>query len=138
MTRKTFKILVDEVYSKLPEKNYTTNKTDVYYIDDIRSLDILDFKDYGPENSRGSRYVLVVIDKFSKFGFTTASKNENAQTIKDFYEIILTSSNKKSKLVEIYRGKEFYNIILISSNRKSKLIESYWGKEFYKIIFQKF
>ena len=124
MTRKTFKIFVDEIYSKLPEKNFTTKKTDVYHFDDIRSLDILDFKDYGLENKKGSRYVLLVIDKFSKFGFTTASKNKNAQTIKDFHEIILTSSNRKSKIVESYRGKEFYNliliIILISSNRKQK------------------
>ena len=28
-------------------------KIDVYQIDDIWSLDILDLKDYGPENARG-------------------------------------------------------------------------------------
>ena len=28
------------------------HKTDVYYFDDIWSLDILDFKDYGAENDR--------------------------------------------------------------------------------------
>ena len=63
---------------------YATNKTDVYYIDDIWSLDILDLKDYGPENNRGYRYVLVTMDNFSKFGWTVPLKNKNAQTIKDF------------------------------------------------------
>ena len=68
MSQKNIKIFVNEIYSKPPKKNYATNKTDVYLVD-IWSLDILDLKDYGPENNRGYRYVLVVIDNFSKFGF---------------------------------------------------------------------
>ena len=36
-------------------KNYTTNKTDVYHIDYIWSLDILDLKDYGEDNNGGYR-----------------------------------------------------------------------------------
>ena len=54
--------------------NYLTNKTDVYLIDDIWSLEILDLKVYGFENNRGYRYVLVVIDIFSKFGGTVPLK----------------------------------------------------------------
>ena len=30
-------------------------QTDVYHIDDVWSLDILDVKDYAPENNRGNR-----------------------------------------------------------------------------------
>ena len=52
MSQKSIKIFVNEVYSKPPKKNYPTNKTDVYHIDDIWSLDILDLKDYGPEDNR--------------------------------------------------------------------------------------
>ena len=65
MTRKTSKIFKNKIYTKSPKKNYPTNKTDVYHIDDIWSLDILDLKDYGPENSKKYGYVLVVIDNFS-------------------------------------------------------------------------
>ena len=68
MTEKSIEIFRNEIYSKPPKKNYATDKTDVYHIADIYSLDILDLKDYGPENNRGYRYVLVVIDIFSKFG----------------------------------------------------------------------
>ena len=53
MTQKNFKIFIDEIYSKPPKKNYATNKTDVYHIVDIWSLDILDLNDYGFENNRG-------------------------------------------------------------------------------------
>ena len=58
------KIFVNEIYSKAPKKNYSTHKTDVYHIDDILRLDIIDLKDYGPEDNRGYRYVLVVINNF--------------------------------------------------------------------------
>ena len=111
MTQKNIKIFINEIYSKPPKKNYITNKTDVYHIDDIWSLDILDFKDYGPENNRGYRYVLVTIDNFSKFGWTIPLKNKNAQTIKNSFENILTNSKRKPNLVESDRGKEFYNNI---------------------------
>ena len=65
MTQKSNKILINEIYSKPPKKNCPTNKTNVYLFDDIWSLDILDLKDYGPENKTGCRYVLVIIDNFS-------------------------------------------------------------------------
>ena len=106
MTQKNIKIFINEIYSKPSEKNYNTNKTDVYYIDHIWSLDILDLKDYGHENNRGYRYVLVVIDNFSKFGWTIPLQNKNAQTIKDSFENILITSKRSPYLVEIDRGKE--------------------------------
>ena len=84
MTQKNLKIFINEIYSKGPKHNYITNKTNVYHIDDIWSLDKLDLRDYGPENKRGYRYVLVVIDNFSKFGWTIPLKNKNAQTIRLF------------------------------------------------------
>ena len=110
MTQKNIKIFINEIYSKPPKKYYATNKTNVYYYD-TWSLDILDLKDYGPENNRGYRYVLVIIDNFSKFGWTIPLKNKNAQTIKDSFEHILIRSKRKPNLIESDRGKEFYNNI---------------------------
>ena len=111
MTQKNIKIFINEIYSKPPKKNYITNKTDVYYIDDVWSLDILDLKDYGPKNNRGYRYVLVIIDNFSKFGWTIPLKNKTGQTIKDSFENIIINSKRKPNLIETDRGKEFYNNI---------------------------
>ena len=109
MTQTSIEIFLSEIYSKAPKKNYNTNKTDVYCIDDIWSLDILDLKNYGLENNRGYRYVLVIIDNFSNFGWTKLIKNKNAQTIKDSFEIILISSERKPNVIESDRGKKFYN-----------------------------
>ena len=111
MTQKNKKISTNEIYSKPPKKNYVTNKTDVYHIDEIWRLDILDLKDYDLEYNRGYRYVLVIIDNFSKIGWTVPIKNKNAQTIKDSFEHILISSKRKPNSIENDRSKESYKII---------------------------
>ena len=142
MTQKNIKIFINEIYSKPPKKNYVTNKTDVYYIDDIWSLDILDLKDYGPEKNRGYRYILVIIDNFSKFGWTVPLKNKNAQTIKDSFENILISSKRKRNLIESDRGKEFYNNIFhdflnkndIKLYSRNTYLGAVFGERFNKTI----
>ena len=121
MTQKNKKVFINEIYSKGPKKNYVTNKTDVYHIDDIWSLDILDLKDYGPKNNRGYRYVLVIIDNFSEFGWTIPLTNKNAQTIKDSLEYILVSSKRKLGLFETDRAKVFYNSIFQDFLKKNNI-----------------
>ena len=134
MTQKNIKIFINEIYSKPPKKYYATNKTNVYYIDDIWSLDILDLKDYGLENNRGYRYVLVIIDNFSKYGWTVPLKNKNAQTIKDSFENILISSKRKPNLIESDRGKEFYNNIFQDFLNKNN-IKLYSRNSSYGAVF---
>ena len=134
MTQKNIKIFINEIYSKPPKNNYITNKIDVYFIDDKWSLDILDLKDYGPENNRGYRYVLVTIDNFSKYGWTVPLKNKNAQTIKDSFENILKNSKRKPNLVESDRGKEFYNNIFQDFLNKNN-IKLYSRNSSYGAVF---
>ena len=134
MTQKNIKIFINEIYSKGPKKYYATNKTNVYYIDDIWSLDILDLKDYGLENNRGYRYVLVVIDNFSKFGWTVPLKNKNAQTIKNSFGNILISSKRKPNLIGSDRGKEFYNNIFRDFLNKNN-IKLYSRNSSYGAVF---
>ena len=134
MTQKNIKIFINEIYSKPPKKYYPTNKTDVYHIDNIWSLDILDLKDYGPKNNRGYRYVLVVIDNFSKNGWTVPLKNKNAQTKKDSFENILTSSKRSPNLIETDRGKEFYNNIFQEFLNKNN-IKLYSRNSSYGAVF---
>ena len=134
MTQKNIKIFINEIYSKPPKKNYITNKTDVYYIDDIWSLDILDLKDYGPENNRGYRYVLVIIDNFSKYGWTVPLKNKNTQTIKNSFENILISSKRSPNLIETDRDKGFYSNIFQDFSNKNN-IKLYSRNSSYGAVF---
>ena len=101
MSQKSIITFINEFYSTGPKKNYPTNKDDAYHIDEIWSLVNLDLKDYGPENNRGYRYVLVILDNFSKFAWTVPIKNKNAQTIKDSFENILITSKRKPNLLKL-------------------------------------
>ena len=93
MTQKTIDLFLDKIYSELPDNNYSTDKTEVYHYDDIWSLDLLDLKGFDPKIIRGYRYVLVVTDMISNFGWTVLMK-KNAQTIKDFFGKNLITSER--------------------------------------------
>ena len=133
MTQKNIKTFINEIYSKSPKKIYPLNNTDVYYIDDIWSLDTLDLKDYGPENNRKYRLVFVIIDNFSKFGCTIPLKNKNGQTIKNSFENIIKSSKRKPNLIESDRGKEIYNNIFQDFLNKNN-IKLYSRKNSYGVV----
>ena len=79
------------------------------HIDDTWSADLLDMIDYGTKNNNGFRYILVVIDNFSKFGWTIPLKNKYAQTIVDEFSKIIKF--RKPNLIESDDGKEFVNKI---------------------------
>ena len=106
MTQKTTEFFIEGTYSKPPKKNYVTIKTNVFHIDKIWCLDILDLIYYGPKINGGFRYVLVVFDNFNKFDWTVPLKNKTAQTLKDFFQKIPITSSRKRNLIESDRGKE--------------------------------
>ena len=111
-------------------------------MDDNWSLDILDLNDYGPENNRGHRLILVVIDNFNKFGWTDPIKNNKAQAIKNSFRNILISSRRKPNLVETEQGNEFYDntfqkfvyIIKIKHCSRNTSMGAVFVKDFNRII----
>ena len=108
MSQKSNKNFINEIYSKGPKHNSIKNKTDVYHTNDIWILDILDLKDYGPQNNRGYRYVLIVIDKFRKFGCTRPLKNKIAVTIKDSFEKKFFDKFKKRTKFDRNRSRKVF------------------------------
>ena len=130
MKKDLTKIFIDEIYSKPPKKNYPTNKTIIKSIDDTWSSDLLDMNDYGPKNNKGYRYILVVIDNFSKFGWTTPLKKKYAQSVTDAFSEIIKSSNRKPNLLETDDGKEYVNNIFneFSNNNNIKRYSRYTDK----------
>ena len=56
------------------------------------------------QKNRSHRYVPVVIDIFSNFGWADPLKTKDAQTVKDSFENILKSSNRKLNLIKTDDG----------------------------------
>ena len=74
----------------LHKKNYPTNKVVYKYINEIWSIDLADVSDYKIPNKKGYRYILNIIDIFSKKLWAIPFKNRNNKTKTDQFSIILT------------------------------------------------
>ena len=87
-------------------------------------------KDYGPKNNRDYRYILVVIDNFFKFGWTTLLKSKYAQSKTDAFSQIIRTSKRKPNLLETDDGKEYVkkNFIEFLSIIKIKRYSHYTHK----------
>ena len=64
---------------------------------------------YGTKNNKSYRYIFVVIDNFSIFGWTIPVKNKYAQSIADSFSQIIKTSRRKPNLLETVDGKEYVN-----------------------------
>ena len=118
------KLFIDEIYSKPPRGNYPTNKIVYNHIDEIWSIDLADMIDYKISNNKGFRYILIVIDNFSKYLWAIPLKNKYSQTITNEFSNIITTSKRKPIKLESDRGSEFFNSIF-QNFLKSKKIHHY-------------
>ena len=65
--------------------------------------------DYGPQNNKGQRYNLVVIDNFGKFGWVIPLWNKRSQSITDAFSQIVKSSKRKVNLLGTEDGTKYIN-----------------------------
>ena len=124
MKKDLTKIFIDEIYSKLPQKNYETNKLTYNHIDEIWCFDLADMIDYKISNNKGFRYIFIIIDNFSEYLWAIPLKNKYNQTITNKFSNILTTSKRKPLKLESDRGSDFYNSIF-QNFLKSKIIQQY-------------
>lgn len=79
-----------------------------YGLDDTFASDLAQLDQYAREN-KGFKYILVVIDCFSKFLWTRPLKSKNAQEVTKAMTYILTHSKRIPKKLVTDQGKEYYN-----------------------------
>ena len=59
--------------------------------------------------NRGIRYLLCVIDLFSRYAWVIPLKNKKGESIVEGFKKILDDSNRKSNKIWVDQGSEFYN-----------------------------
>ena len=80
MTKKDqVEIFIIELYSNPQKKGYETKTTIVEWMNETWFSDLMNMNDYKPANNCGYRYILVVIDKFSKNDWTVFLIEKYAQ-----------------------------------------------------------
>ena len=82
----------------------------VYYSfkDNIWSVDLADIQLISKYN-KGIKYLLCVIDLFSRYAWVIPLKNKKGGSIVEGFEKILNDSNRKPNKIWVDHGSEFYN-----------------------------
>lgn len=100
--------LVKELH-RSARKNFKRRKYVMLGIDDTFQADLVEMIPYARENN-GFKYILVVIDTFSKFAWLIALKNKSGKEVTDaMRSLFIKYPNRVPKNLQTDAGKEFYN-----------------------------
>ena len=100
-------ILADELHKPIIRK---FNKRKVYsqFKDDIWGVDLADMQSLSRKN-KGIKYLLCIIDLYSKYGLVIPLKDKKGITIVNAFDKIIKQSNRKPSKIWVDQGGEFYN-----------------------------
>ena len=100
-------ILADELHKPVIKK---FNKRKVYsqFKDIIWGVDLADMQALSKKN-KGIKYVLCVIDLYSKYAFVVLLKDKKGISIANGFNKIIKQSNRKPNKIWVDQGGEFYN-----------------------------
>ena len=106
-TKPSFSILADEVHKPIIRK---FNKRKVYsqFKDNIWGVDLADMQSLSRKN-KGIKYLLCVIDLYSKYAFVIPLKDKKEISIVNAFNKIIKQSNRKPNKIWVDQGGEFYN-----------------------------
>lgn len=111
------KQVVEELH-KPARKNFQRRRVIVKGLNDLIQADLVEMQPYAKSN-KGFRYILVVINVFSKFVWMQPVKRKTAKDVTSAMAKILLDMKGVPKNLQTDQGKEFYNTdfkALMSSN----------------------
>ena len=100
------KVVVEELH-KPARRNYQRRKFDMRGIDETWQADLVEMQPYAREN-KDYRYMLTVIDVFSKYAWAVPVKRKSADNVIAAMKLVLSQDRAPTNL-QTDRGKEFYN-----------------------------
>lgn len=100
------KQVVKELFQNA-RKNFTRRKTEMVGINDTYQIDLVEMIPYAKQN-RNFKYILTVIDIFSKYAWAIPIKSKTGKVVTHAMKSILDSGNIP-KNIHSDMGKEFYN-----------------------------
>ena len=112
MKRDLIKKIFDEIHSKPPRKNYPMNKIIYNHFDEKWIIDLMDKSHFKNFLKKGFRYMIIIIDSFSKYTWVIPLKNRIPQLVTVKLSNILITSKRSTIKIESDGGKKFYNTIL--------------------------
>lgn len=99
--------IVNEIH-RSARRNFKRRSVVLKGIDDLWQADLIDLQKLHTLN-RGYKYILTVIDTFSKYAWCTPIKSKTKMEVKNAFELIIKTSKRRPKNLQTDLGKEFYN-----------------------------
>ena len=100
-------LLANELHQPIIKK-FEKRKVYSTFKDNIWDVDLADMQLLSKYN-KGIRFLLCVIDIFSKYAWVVPLKDKKGISIVKAFQIILKQSNKKPNKIWVNKGSEFYN-----------------------------
>ena len=108
-------------------------------IDEIWTADliILNRKEYVKQND-GYKYILTVMDLFSRYAWVRVTKTKDKKTIAHAFEDIIKKSGRSCKRLWTDNGGEFYNKVFSNTLQRLKIIRYTTQSELKAIVIERF
>lgn len=111
--------LVEELH-KPARKNFPRRHTIIKGIDDLWQMDLGQLDRYAKIN-RNFKYILTVIDCFSKYVWAKPLKTKSGEEVTRAFESILKESGRQPTHIQSDQGKEFFNVHFRKLMQKYKI-----------------
>ena len=98
-------MFAEELHKPVTRK-FQRRRVNVNSIDEIWAADLIDMQEFSKDNN-GIKYLLTVIDIFSKFVWIVPLKRKTGQEVANAFSMILKEHRPSKTWVD--RGLEFYN-----------------------------
>jgi hypothetical protein len=99
--------LADELHAPVKRK-FKKRSVISYGVDDVWSCDLVEMQEWSKQN-KGYRYMLNVVDVYSKYAWSVKLFDKKGKTVLEAFEQIVESAGRKPGRLWVDQGKEFYN-----------------------------
>lgn len=104
------KIGIARELHKAARRNYPRRRVSTRGKDELWQADLVEMIPYARINN-GYKYLLTVIDVYSKFAFAEPVRSKTGVLVTKAFKTIVRRSKRQPRLLQTDRGKEFYNSV---------------------------
>ena len=112
--------LADELQNLPIKRKFTRRRVIVNHIDEIWAADLVEMQQFSRWN-KGYKYLLMVIDVFSKYGWIIPLKDKKGESVTIAFKSIF-KEGRRPQYLWVDKGKEFYNKHLKDLLEKNRIL----------------